>query len=114
MLSSKILNFRRSTKRIIVLLADLLLLPLALWASFSLRLGEFYLPTGEVIYLFLAVPVIAIPIFVRFGLYRAVIRYIGFLAMWAVVKAVSLYTLGMGHGRFAGRDIRCTTFGSFN
>jgi FlaA1/EpsC-like NDP-sugar epimerase len=96
MLSSKILNYRRSAKRIIVLMVDLLLLPLALWASFSLRLGEFYLPTGEVVYLFAAVPFIAIPIFVRFGLYRAVIRYIGFLAMWAVVKAVSLYTLVWG------------------
>ena len=96
MLSSKILNFSRNTKRIIVLLVDLLLLPLALWASFSLRLGEFYLPTGEVVYLFLAVPFIAIPIFIPFGLYRAVIRYIGFLAMWAVVKAVSLYTLVWG------------------
>ena len=41
-------------------------------------------------------PFIAIPIFVSLGLYRAVIRYIGFLAMWAVVKAVSLYTLAWG------------------
>ena len=69
---------------------------MALWVSFSLRLGEFYLPTGKFVYLFLAVPFIAIPIFVRFGLYRAVIRYIGFRAMWAVIKAVSLYTLVWG------------------
>ncbi len=96
MFSSKILNFRRGTKRSIVLLIDLLLIPLALWVSFSLRLGEFYLPTGELVYLFLVVPFIAIPIFVRFGLYRAIIRYIGFLAMWAVVKSVSLYTLVWG------------------
>ena len=96
MLRNKIINLRRNTKRIIVLLVDLLLLPLALWASFSLRLEQFYVPTGEVVYLFLVVPFIAIPIFVRFGLYRAVMRYIGFLAMWAVIKAVSLYTLAWG------------------
>ena len=96
MLSNKILNYRRSTKRIIVLLVDLLLLPLALWASFSLRLDVFYVPTAKVVYLFLAIPFIAIPIFVYFGLYRAIIRYMGFLAMWAVVKAVSLYTLAWG------------------
>jgi FlaA1/EpsC-like NDP-sugar epimerase len=53
-------------------------------------------PNGDFIYLFLAVPVIAIPIFIRFGLYRAIIRYIGFRAMWAVVQAVSLYTLIWG------------------
>ena len=88
MFLSKIINLRRSTKRIIVLLVDLLLLPLALWVSFSLRLEQFYVPAGEIIYLFLALPFIAIPIFVRFGLYRAVIRYIGFSEMWVVVKAV--------------------------
>jgi FlaA1/EpsC-like NDP-sugar epimerase len=96
MLSNKILNYRRSTKRIIVLLVDLLLLPLALWASFSLRLDVFYMPDEKVVHLFLAIPFIAIPIFVYFGLYRAIIRYMGFLAMWAVVKAVSLYTLAWG------------------
>ena len=30
------------------------------------------------------VPIIAIPIFVRFGLYRAIIRFIGFKALWAI------------------------------
>jgi len=96
MLVDKILILPRSKKRVIVLLVDLLLLPIALWISFSLRLGVFYVPTGEILYLFLAVPFIAIPIFIPLGLYRAVIRYIGFLAMWAVVKAVSLYTLVWG------------------
>ncbi len=38
----------------------------------------------------------AIPIFIRLGLYRAIIRYIGYKAMWSVVKAVSFYTLVWG------------------
>ncbi len=96
MLTSKILNLPRTTKRLIVLGVDLLLLPLALWASFSLRLGELYVPVDKVNYLFLVLPLIAVPIFGRFGLYRAIIRYIGFKAMWAVVQAVSLYTLVWG------------------
>ena len=96
MVVKKILSLPRRAKRLIVLSVDLLILPLALWASFSLRLGEFYVPQGEIIYLFLATPAIAIPIFIRFGLYRAIIRYIGFLALWAVIKAVSLYTLAWG------------------
>ena len=83
MLTSKILNLPRTTKRLIVLGVDLLLLPLALWASFSLRLGELYVPVDKVNYLFLVLPLIAVPIFGRFGLYRAIIRYIGFKAMWA-------------------------------
>jgi len=96
MISKTILELTRNTKRAIVCGVDFILLPFALWASFSLRLGEFYLPKDEIRYLFLAVPIIAIPIFIRLGLYRAIIRYIGFLAMWSVVKAVSLYTLVWG------------------
>lgn len=41
----------------------------------------------------LAAPIIAVPIFARFGLYRAVIRYIGFKALWSIVQAVTLYAL---------------------
>ena len=96
MFAAQVLKLPRYIKRLIVVSVDLLLLPLALWASFSLRLGQLYLPEGNIIYLFLAAPVIAIPIFIRLGLYRAIIRYIGFLAMWTVIKAVSLYTLVWG------------------
>ena len=96
MLISKILSLPRTTKRLIVLGVDLMLLPLALWVSFSLRYGVMYVPADKIVYLFLVLPFIAIPIFGRFGLYRAIIRYIGFKAMWAVVQAVSLYTLVWG------------------
>ena len=96
MIEQRLLELPRNTKRAIILFVDLLLLPIALWLSFSLRLGELYEPVGNIRYLFIVAPLVAIPVFVRFGLYRAVIRYIGFLAMWAVVKAVSLYTLLWG------------------
>ena len=96
MVLKKVLELPRNAKRLVVILVDFFLLPMSLWASFSLRLGEFYIPKGDIRYLFLAVPIIAIPIFIRLGLYRAIIRYIGFLAMWSVVKAVSLYTMAWG------------------
>ena len=96
MLAKTVLNLPRYAKRLIVCSVDLVLLPFALWVSFSLRLGEFYLPQGDIIYLFLAAPVIAMPIFIRFGLYRAIIRYIGLLGMWAVFRSVSLYSLVWG------------------
>jgi FlaA1/EpsC-like NDP-sugar epimerase len=91
-----IIELPRNTKQVIVCGVDHILLLFALWASFSLRLDELYFPEGDIRYLFLAVPIIAIPIFIRLGLYRAIIRYIGFRAMWAVIKAVSLYTLVWG------------------
>ena len=48
------------------------------------------------VWLFVAAPVIAIPIFVRFGLYRAIIRYLGMRAAWSVVQAVALYAVLWG------------------
>ncbi|WPE17685.1 polysaccharide biosynthesis protein [Candidatus Thioglobus autotrophicus] len=41
-------------------------------------------------------PLVAIPIFIKFGLYRAIVRYIGFKALWVIVQAVSLYSLVWG------------------
>ena len=96
MIVNTFLTFPRNIKRIIVLATDMIILPFALWLSFSLRLGQLYVPSGDIVYLFMAAPIIATPIFIKFGLYRAIIRYIGFLAMWAIVKAVALYTLVWG------------------
>lgn len=86
----------RSKKKLVMLLGDLMLVPVALWLAFSLRLGEFYIPELEIPYLFILAPIISVPIFIRFGLYNAIIRYIGFHALWAVIQAVSLYALLWG------------------
>ncbi len=76
-----------------MLFVDSTLLVLILLASFSVRLGYWYFPEGDFIWMIFGSPIIAIPIFIRFGLYRAIIRYIGFKALWAIVQAVSLYAL---------------------
>ncbi len=83
----------RQVKRGITLLADIFMLVTALWLAFSLRLGEFYWPNAGVGYLFVLAPFIAVPIFIKMGLYRAIIRYLGFYSLWVVVKAVTLYAL---------------------
>ncbi|MFT5453229.1 MAG: FlaA1/EpsC-like NDP-sugar epimerase, partial [Enterobacterales bacterium] len=83
----------RSVKRIISVSVDVVVVVLALWLAFSLRYSELYLPSPEQLWVFLLPPVLAIPIFIRFGLYRAIIRYIGIEALWAIFKAVALYTL---------------------
>lgn len=83
----------RRVKRSVTLLFDFIVITFALWVAFSLRLGEFYWPKGSVVWLFFVAPFFATPIFIKLGLYRAIIRYIGFHSLWVVVKAVSLYSL---------------------
>jgi len=79
-----------------MLLIDSVLLVSILLASFSIRLGYWYFPQSDLVWAIFGAPVVASIIFVRFGLYRAVIRYIGFKALWAIVQAVSLYALVWG------------------
>ena len=83
----------RYMKRSMTLVFDFIVLLFSLWLAFSLRLGELYWPEDRVVTLFTVAPFVAIPVFIRLGLYRAIIRYIGFHSLWVVVKAVSLYAL---------------------
>jgi len=77
----------------IMLLADASILIITLLIAFSLRVGEWYWPTGDMLILILIAPLLASPIFIKLGLYHAIIRYIGLHALWAVIQAVSLYAL---------------------
>jgi len=79
----------RPLKRLITLCADGLMMPILLWAALGLKAG---VPTVrlEDWPAYLAVVVVSLPIFVRAGLYRAVIRYIGHKAVFAVASAVAL------------------------
>jgi FlaA1/EpsC-like NDP-sugar epimerase len=83
----------RFYKQIIMGASDAVLLIISLWVSFSLRLGEWYLPSIPILSLFLIAPLIAVPVFIYFGLYRAVIRYLGMKAIWMITQAISLYAM---------------------
>lgn len=70
---------------------DFFALALALWASFGLRYGLWTPPTKPIEFLIIfSAPAVAIPIFARLGLYRAVIRYLPERALWTVLQATSL------------------------
>jgi FlaA1/EpsC-like NDP-sugar epimerase len=85
------LALQRSTKRLLLVAVDFAVILLVLWMSFSIRLDIFYWPPLQQLWIFLAAPLVAIPIFIRFGLYHAIVRYVGFNALWAIAKAVVLY-----------------------
>ena len=92
----KIIHLSRVKKQIIMSFCDAIIIVFVLLMAFSLRLGVWYAPEGGVSLIIFGAPLIAIPVFIQFGLYRAIIRYIDFKALWSVVKAVSLYALIWG------------------
>lgn len=89
------LELPRRYKRGLQVVTDILLVWLALWQAFVVRLGidEMINPIKDHLWLYAAAPLVAIPIFVRFGMYRAVMRYFGNDALIAIIKAVSLSAL---------------------
>jgi FlaA1/EpsC-like NDP-sugar epimerase len=97
-LRAKLLGLPRRHKRLLQVITDVALVWIALWLAFVVRLGidEMANPVLDHKWLFLCAPVVAIPMFVRFGLYRAVMRYFGNDALIAIVKAVTLSALVLG------------------
>ncbi|VVN12189.1 UDP-N-acetyl-alpha-D-glucosamine C6 dehydratase [Pseudomonas fluorescens] len=95
---ARLLSLPRRHKRILQVLTDISLVWFALWMAFVVRLGldELVNPFTQHAWLFVSAPVIAIPLFVRFGMYRAVMRYFGNDALIAIIKAVTLSSLILG------------------
>ncbi|NQV72051.1 polysaccharide biosynthesis protein [bacterium] len=89
-------NLPRRIKQGIAILVDVVLIALSLVIAISLRIGEFHVPSGVQLLVVFIAPLVAVPIFARFGLYRAVFRYISVHMGWAIAKAVGLFTLVLG------------------
>lgn len=87
------IDLSRQHKLIILITTDIFIVLTSLWMAFSLRWGELYIPKENEWYLFVATPIIAIPIFARLGLYRAIIRFLEMKALWTIVQATSFYAL---------------------
>ncbi|MFJ7009522.1 polysaccharide biosynthesis protein [Pseudomonas putida] len=95
---TKLLALPRRHKRMLQVLTDIVLIWGALWLAFVVRLGieELANPIIDHAWLFLCAPLVSIPLFIRFGLYRAVMRYFGNDALIAIIKAVTLSALILG------------------
>src|SRR5690606_29569164 len=83
----------RGAKKLLFVCFDFVALIAVLWLSFSLRLNHLFVPNVEQALLMLAAPMIALPIFVRMGLYRAVLRFLPERAIWTILKAVTVAAL---------------------
>lgn len=90
------LNLPRFHKRAISVSSDILVLSFAIWAAFALRLEQgVWLPTrGHLIVAGITV-LITIVVFVRLGLYRAVIRFLGDRAFLTIVYGVAASSLAL-------------------
>ena len=95
-LTDFLLKLPRLAKRSLALGTDALVCAITVWMAFNLRL-ESWTPWSHTHYIaFIAAVVFALPIFIAFGLYRAIFRYAGLPALLTVLKAVALYAVIYG------------------
>ena len=87
------LRLPRVAKRIVVLAVDASFCVLSVWLAYYLRLGEWVSLAGEPSFAVLASMAFALPVFIAFGLYRAIFRYSGWPALMTVTKACAVYAL---------------------
>lgn len=88
-----VLALPRFAKRLIAMALDAGLCVLTVWFAFYLRVGEWVTLSSDGRPAVVASLVLALPIFVAFGLYRAVFRHVSWEALLAVVQAVFVYGL---------------------
>jgi len=90
---SRVLGWSRSVKQLVVVAVDVFLALFTTWLAFTLRLEQLNWPSGAQWWVYGLAPLLSIPVFVKFGLYRAIFRYNGQAALQATGQAVLLYAL---------------------
>jgi len=91
-IKQSLLNLPRIVKRSLVIFVDLLICGLSVWLAFGLRLDQWGYFQGQQWIMFLCTIGFSFPLFVSFGLYRAIFRYIGTVAFTSIKHAFIIYT----------------------
>jgi FlaA1/EpsC-like NDP-sugar epimerase len=89
----QVLGWPRVAKRLVVIALDVVLALLATWIAFTLRLDALHQPAGAQWWVYAIAPVLAVPVFIKFGLYRAIFRYTGQAALVATAQAIGIFAL---------------------
>jgi FlaA1/EpsC-like NDP-sugar epimerase len=83
----------RRSKKLLMVAADLVAIPAALATAVCLRFGFQNPPLDELGRFYLIALLSTIPVFIRIGLYRAVVRYVGIHAALLILGGVGISTI---------------------
>ncbi|MGR6871493.1 polysaccharide biosynthesis protein [Pseudomonas sp. HK3] len=96
-----LLNAPRSTKRIITLSFDLFAIPIAIYAALALRYGEWLISVNHALLLvMLSTTLITTAIFIKLGLYRAVVRFMAAKAFSNLAMGITISALVLASSSF--------------
>ncbi len=90
------LNLPRYQKRIISVVSDMVMLFIAIWGAYALRLEQhLWVPSRDQIVVAAITVVFTIGVFIKLGLYRAVIRFLGDKAFLTIIYGVVVSSLSL-------------------
>jgi FlaA1/EpsC-like NDP-sugar epimerase len=95
-LTNFLLLLPRPFKRALALGADVLMCAITVWMAFNLRLESWTAWSPAHFTAFAGAAAFALPLFIVFGLYRAIFRYAGLPALMTVLKASTIYAVIYG------------------
>ena len=87
-----LLNLPRSIKRGLVMFCDVFICGLSVWLAFGLRLDQWGSFQEKHWIVYFAAIGFSFPLFITFGLYRAIFRYIGSSAFLSITRVFIIYT----------------------
>ena len=90
-MKNDILNLPRWLKQLVVMLVDIFCVLLATWLAYSLRLEEWHGFIPQQKFAYLAAVLLAIPVFIKFGVYKTVLRFAGAHSIVMMGKAIAIY-----------------------
>ena len=93
----RLTNLSRQKKQAIMISADVCFLLFAIWLSFALRLGDVWSDKLESnLWIFILIPIVSIPIFIKLGLYRSVLKFMGTKVIVTTFQAITITSLILG------------------
>jgi FlaA1/EpsC-like NDP-sugar epimerase len=86
-----VLSLPRPIKRAVVMCLDFLICSFTVWLAFGLRLDQWRIFQGNEWLTLIAAISISFPLFITYGLYRAIFRYIGSAALSSMARVFISY-----------------------
>jgi FlaA1/EpsC-like NDP-sugar epimerase len=90
-IKQSLLNLHRSIKRGLVIFCDTLICGFSVWLAFGLRSDQWGFFQGQQWIVLVAAIAFSFPLFIYFGLYRAIFRYLGSIAFISIMRVFIFY-----------------------
>ncbi len=104
-MKEQLTNLSRRQKQALMIISDVIILLLAIWLSFALRLGVLW-PDKILsnLWIFLIIPLVSIPLFIRFGLYKSVLKFMGTKVIVTAFQSITITSLFVGFAMMIFRE----------